>query len=480
MSRQPSITTKLFLTFFALLVLALGLLGTLSTLWFMRQESANLDQFLQSEAQTVATRLDGIVEDLTFAGRTAPSEVEAAFRRELKDLLSSRLNRPVPYKTTLVILDGQGQVLAQSNQAVDLLGPLPALKPGEFQIHDSLGKGPAYRAITAAISLGPNRPGVFRIACLLTSLDQPFISFLTSLVMVLGGSLVLFSLLGAGLIGRTLRPVRSMVHVASQISEQNLATRIPLPPGNDDLSRLAVTLNALLARLENDYAYQERLVGELTHQLKTPLTILRGRNELGLTTLQTCEEFQDLIEDNLSDIDSLVNLLNTLLKLARYDSRIDRMRTVPVDLKKLVGQLGDELEPLWLDKNLSFRIEGDPLVLDADPEALRQILTNLFDNAWKYAPRGTEILTRWEITQEKRAVTIVVSNQGPPVPEEDLEKIFKRFFRSVYPEPRGAGAGLGLSIVKSLVELHGGTVRAFNPPEGGAAFAFELPYGSSR
>lgn len=480
MSRNPSITTKLFLAFFALLVLALGLLGTLSTLWFMRQESANLDQFLQSEAQTVATRLEGIVEDLTFVGRTGPSEVEAAFRRELKDLLSSRLNRPIPYKTTLVILDSRGQVLAQSNQALDLLGPLPVLKPGEFQINDIHGKGPAYRAITAAISLGPNRPGVFRVACLLTSLDPPLVSFLASLFVVLGGSLVVFSLLGAGLIGRTLRPVRSMVQVAGQISEQNLATRIPLPPGNDDLSRLAVTLNALLARLENDYAFQERLVGELTHQLKTPLTILKGRNELGLTTLHSMDELRELVEDNLSDIDSLVNLLNTLLKLARYDSRIDRLKTVPVDLKKLVIQLADELEPLWLDKDLTCRIEGDPVVLDADPEALRQILTNLFDNSWRFAPQGTEILTRWQIIQEKHAVRIVVSNQGPPVPEDDLDKIFKRFFRSANAESREAGAGLGLSIVKSLVELHGGTVEAFNPPEGGAAFAFQLPYASSR
>ena len=234
-----SITTKLFLAFLGLLVLALGLLGILSTFWFIRQESSNLDQFLVAEEQTVANRLEGIVEGLTFDGRPNPQEVRQALRRDLKDFLSSRLNRPIPYKTTLLIFDSSGQILAQSNQALNLEGLPPSLKPGEFLLEDVRDRGPAYRVITASVSFGTGGPGAFRIACLLTSLDAPVVSFLTSLLVVLGGSLVLFSILGAGLIGRTLRPVRSMALVASQISEQNLAARIPLPPGKDDLSRLA-------------------------------------------------------------------------------------------------------------------------------------------------------------------------------------------------------------------------------------------------
>ena len=229
--------------------------------------------------------------------------------------------------------------------------------------------------------------------------------------------------------------------------------------------------------MQADYAFQERLVSELTHQLKTPLTILRGRNELGLTTLRSAPELKELVEDNLSDIDGLVNLLNALLELARYDSRIDRLRTVPVELRKLVEQLKDELAPLWQSKNLELRVEGGPLTVEADPEALRQILTNLYDNSWKFAPAGTIIVTKLEAGAGQAFVT--VSNAGPPILDEDLERIFKRFFRSASAVPQ-PGSGLGLSIVKSLVELHGGKVRAFNPPEGGAAFVFSLPYASSR
>jgi signal transduction histidine kinase len=274
-----------------------------------------------------------------------------------------------------------------------------------------------------------------------------------------------------------------MALAAGKISEQNLDSRIPLPPGNDDLTKLAVTLNGLLARLETDYAFQERLVGELTHQLKTPLTILRGRNEVALTTLKRVGEYRELVEDNLSDIDALVNLLNTLLELARLDSRIDRLRTVPVDLDFVVARLAEDLEPLWLSKDLHFRREGSPVMIQADPEGLRQILTNLYDNAWKYAPPGAEVTTRWELAPGGTEVVLTVANQGPTIPEDDLERIFRRFYRSTPAAGAQArGAGLGLSIVRSLVGLHGGSIRARNTGDG-VAFEIRWPYepsGSSR
>ena len=473
---RPSITTKLFFAFLGLLVLALGLLGTISTLWFLRQESQNLNQFLEAEVRGVSNRLEGIVEGLTLAGESTSVTVTDALRQDLKTYLSQRLNRAVPYKTTLLILDAQGNALAQSNQALDLRGGLLPLAPEEVRVEDVRDRGPAYRVMSVSYGLGSGGRGTFRIACLLTSLDAPLASFLTSLFFVLGGSLVLFSFLGAGLIVLTLRPVRSMALAASQISEQNLGARIPLPSGRDDLSRLATTLNSLLSRLETDFAFQESLVGELTHQLKTPLTILRGRNELGLTTRREVGEFRELVEDNLSDIDAIVNLLNTLLGLARLDSRIDRIQTVPVDLRRILMSLKDEMEPLWLSKGLEFRLVGEPVTLEADSEGLRQIFLNLYDNAWKFAPEGSQISTSWEVLPGAQKVRIVVTNQGAPIPEEDLALIFKRFFRSSQGGMVIPGAGLGLSIVRSLVELHGGSIRAFNPTEGGAAFEIEWPY----
>jgi len=479
MSVRPSITAKLFLGFLGLLVLALVFLGSISTVWFVRQQSAALDQFLEAEARGVSNRLEGIVEGLSQDGALGAEVVRAALGRDLKVYLSQRLNRPVPYKTTLLILDDRNLVLARSNLALDLMGPPPRPGIGEVVLEDIRDRGPAYRVVTTTYSLGDGKRGTFRVACLLSGLENPLTSFLTSLLVVLGGSLVLLSVLGASLISLTLRPVRSMAQAASRISEHNLSARIPLPPGNDDLFRMAETLNGLLGRLEADYAFQERLVEDLTHQLKTPLTILRGRNELGLTTRREVGELRELIEDNLSDIDALVNLLNTLLELARLDGRIDRLKTLPVDLGRLVSALGEELEPLWQSKDLGFRTEGPRVTVEADPEALRQILTNLFDNAWKFSPQGGVISVTWVVVQSHR-IRITVANQGPPVVESDLERIFRRFYRSPQGSQTLPGSGLGLSIVRSLVELHGGTIRAVNPEHGGAAFEIDWPYGTAQ
>jgi len=472
-----SITAKLLLGFLGLLVLALGVLGTLATFWFVAQESQALDRFLESEAHGVANRLEGIVEGISLDQSLGNSHLVATFQRELQNYLAQRLNRPSLYKTTLAIFDDHGVLLARSNEALDLRGPGPALGPGERRIEDVLYPGLRYRMISAAYALGPGVFGTFRVACLAASVQEPLWSFLTSLLVVLGGCLVVLSLLGVGLLRLTLAPVRSMAQAASQISEQNLDARIPSPPGRDDLARLAATLNGLLARLEADHAFQERLVTELTHQLKTPLTILRGRNEMGLSTLGSHDEWKALVEDNLADIDTLGNLLNTLLALARLDSRIDRVNTVPVDVKATVDQLAEELEPLWAAKDLTFRAEGPPVTVDADQEAFRQILMNLYDNSWKFSPPETVVATQWKV--EGDHLVLVVTNQGPPIPSEDLEAVFRRFYRSpaVDGEP---GSGLGLSIVRSWVLLHGGSIRAYNPPSGGVAFEIRWPYPSRR
>ncbi len=473
MTLKLSITTKLFVGFIALLVLGLGTLALISTFWFIQQESRNLTTFLDSEAKVVALKLSTLVDGVALTSNLGPTDARDALRAKIGEYLAQRLNRPIPYKTTLLILDEANLILGQSNRALELLGPLPQVPEGGIALEDVQDSGPAYRVLTTHFSLGPNVQGTFRVASLLSSLTTPLLSFLTSLCLALGGSFLLLTGLGYWLIVEIMKPVRNMAHAATLISDQNLGARIPLPAGQDDLSRLATTLNSLLARLESEFVFQERLVGELTHQLKTPLTILRGRNELGLATRRDSHDLRELVEDNLSDIDSMVNLLNSILELARYESRIDKLHYQSLDLKALVAGLGVELEPLWASKSFTFHCEGPEIMVLADPTALRQILVNLFDNAWKYGAQGSLVTAHWSVEGDK--LRLVVSNKGGPIPEEDLELIFRRFYRSSQVQPEVSGSGLGLSIVRSLVNLHGGTVRAFNAPPGRVSFEVVWP-----
>ncbi|MEI8094398.1 MAG: HAMP domain-containing sensor histidine kinase [Spirochaetales bacterium] len=463
MSSWLSITGRLYLGFLVLLILALGILGTVSAFWFSSQQSASLDQFLEAEARGVADRLE------VFSN---PAEREQV----LAGLVEQRLNRPRPYKTTLLLLDQNHNVLLQSNKALDLARRLPGLRAGESVLEDVMDSGSPYRVISATYSLGGGQVGMFRIACLLSSLDAALLSFFSSLAVVLGGSFLLLSVLALGLLRLTLGPVNAMALAAGSISEKDLGARLPVPPGRDELARLATTFNSLLARLEADYAFQERLVSELTHQLKTPLTILRGRNELGLTTRREQTELRELLEDNVADIDAVVNLLNTLLELARLDSRIDRLATAPVALRPFLEELSDEMTPLWLARNLNFSLQGEDVVVAADREALRQVFLNLYDNACKFATQGGRLTTSW--AQVGAEVTIVVTNDGPSIPEAELELVFRRFFRSGTVDQDHPGSGLGLSIVRSLVHLHGGSIRAYTPAQGGAAFEMRWPVAS--
>jgi signal transduction histidine kinase len=118
------------------------------------------------------------------------------------------------------------------------------------------------------------------------------------------------------------------------------------------------------------------------------------------------------------------------------------------------------------------------VVVSADPEGLRQILMNLYDNAWKFSPPGGEVATAWTTDPGRGILEITVTNQGPPIPAEDLTRVFQRFFRSSRTQAEHQGTGLGLAIVQSLVDLHQGSIRAFNPAAGGAAFVLELPLSS--
>lgn len=473
-----SISTKLIGGFLGLLVLALGALGGVASLWFQRQESAALNQFLEVEMTGVANRLEGLVEGLALGGTEDADAVAEVVRSDLRVFLTQRLNRPVAYKTTLVIFDQSGRLLARSNLALDLRRSGRTVPRGQFRIEDFREGGTPYRVATGSFSLGPGRRGEFRIGVLLSSLDAPVGTFASVLVGLLAASLLLLGPLGWVFFRLALRPVREMALAAGRISDQNLDGRIPIPPGNDDLSRLAVTLNGLLDRLQSNHEFQERLVGDLTHQLKTPLTILRGRNELALTTRHEASELIELVEDNLSDIDGVVNLLNTLLELARLESRMERPRTVVVDLPALIHDLREELDPVWQSLDLSLEASGPPLTVTADPDALRQMLTNLYDNAWKFAPAGTKVSTRW--STEGPEVILRVENAGPPVPDDEKELIFRRFYRSSTQDPGHSGAGLGLSVVRSLATLHCGTVKAYDTVDGGAGFEVRLPSASSR
>ena len=493
MALSLSVKQKILLSLWIITLLMLALAGTLASLWFNRDQSNRLDDFLSRESHGVQDLL-GTFFTVAGDGPTQNPVSDKDFQAFVQDYFHDRLNRPFPYKTTLGVFDTDGQMIIATNTALNL-AQAGVSNAKDLQLISVTGPTP-FRLAVVPLLHGTQVLGTIRLACLTVTLAEAWESFLFSLVAVLSLVFVSFGALGTILIHWSLRPVRQMSESAHDISESHLDLRLAVPPGNDEIAKMAGTLNKLLAKLERDFQFEEALVGQLSHELRTPLTILRGRNEMTLERHTMGAAVKGVLEDNLADIDQIVALLNSLLNLARIEGRMDLVVRKPCDLAPILRDLQDELVPLWEEKVLSFHLdlpEGTTswsacpaLTSRGDPIHLRQAFLNVLTNAFKYAPVGSRLsLTVDEAgTPEIPLWRLVFRNTGPSIPEEALELVFKRFYRveiqnpDLYEESSGLGQkgfGLGLSISKTMVELHNGTIRAFNPAEGGAAFEICLP-----
>lgn len=489
-----SVKQKILLSLWTITFLMLGLAGTLASFWFSRDQANRLDDFLTRETRGVQELASTYFNVNNGRGPVFDVVSNKDVQDFFQEYFQERANRPLPYKTTLGLFDPAGKLVMATNTALDLVVPnLSATNDSQLLTVAGI---PEFRLSVVPLVHNGIVLGTIRLACLTITLSDGLNSFLFSLVTVLILVFLSFGFLGTALIHWSLRPVRNLSLSAEAISESHLDLRLTVPPGQDEVAQMAVTLNKLLERLERDFEFEEALVGQLSHELRTPLTILRARNEVALERRLPETGVKDILEDNLADIDNIVSLLNTLLNLARLEGRMDLIDRRPCDLSQVLEDLIGELEPLWEEKDLSFHFtlpdqttswdQCPPLGTLGDVALLRQAFLNILTNAYKYSPRGSRIhLTVARAgTPGSPQWSFVFRNPGPPIPDESLELVFKRFYRVEIQDPdhyekasglEQRGFGLGLSIAQTMVELHNGHIHAFNPPGGGAAFEIILP-----
>lgn len=488
-----SVKQKILFSLWAITLLVLILAGVLASGWFSFDQSGRLDEFLARETRVVQDLMDGYFEINGSESIVDDSFENPEFRSYAQRYFQQRADRPLPYKTTAALVDSQGREILVSNAALDL-GQV-SVRPSRDTQTVTVNGPPEYRLTVAPIEHNGRVLGTVRMACLTAALGQAWTSFFSSLVLVLGTVFVSFGLLGTVLVHWSLSPVRRMSLSAAAISDSRLERRLEVPSGQDEIAELARTLNNLLQRLQNDFEFEEALLGQLSHELRTPLTILRARNEVALERAPE-QSLRHVLEDNMADIDNVVSLLNTLLNLARLDGRKDLVARQSCDLRQILQDLIEELDPLWLEKDLSFHLvlppgtgswaKAPPLPVIGDAVLLRQAFLNILTNAFKYTPRGSRIHLSIEARGDDKSPewSLVFRNPGPAIPEEALDLVFKRFYRVEVQDPEHyerlsglpqPGFGLGLSITKTMIDLHNGQVRAFNPPSGGAAFEVRLP-----
>jgi signal transduction histidine kinase len=370
------------------------------------------------------------------------------------------------------VLDGGGRVVAASAN-VEGRPPVARLRPGAWaEVEIPAGEPMDESGEFLAVATGADTPQGQRTVLVARSTEAVGEAVAAVSALLAVGLPLLLAVVGVTtwvVVGRALAPVEAMRAEVDEISAAELHRRVPDPPADDEIGRLARTMNRMLGRLEQAQARQRRLVADASHELRSPVATIRQHAEVALAhpgRTTTGELASTVLAEDLR----LQRLTEDLLLLTRADEQSLALRRRPVDLDDLVFEEAKRLRDatgLRVDTTAvsAGRVAGDAA-------GLRRVLRNLGDNASRHA-RGRLALS---VTERDAKVVLTVDDDGPGIPEADRERVFERFVRLDAARARDdGGSGLGLAIVAELVAAHAGTVVAAASPLGGARVEVTLP-----
>ncbi len=299
--------------------------------------------------------------------------------------------------------------------------------------------------------------------------------------MFLVGPLILLGalVLGYWLAATRLKPLDRMIDEVEAITDgTSLHRRLAVPMTRDELSRLAITVNRMIGRLEHSFDSLRRFTADASHELKTPLMVVRAGVERSLTRPEVPTESLETLDQTLEQINFMTELVDNLLTLARADEGRAPLVVEDCDLREVVADVYETAGILGESTGVEVATHtpGAPVCIPADHGRIRQMLLNLLTNAIKYTPKGGRVDI--ELRDQGPDITLVVRDTGIGIAAGDLEHIFDRFWRADVARARTGdrpGVGLGLAITKWIAEAHGGTILAESRPSRGTAFTVTIP-----
>ncbi len=327
-------------------------------------------------------------------------------------------------------------------------------------------------AVVPVQRLGRDR--VIVVAESLRHVDESVDRVLLLLLLGLPAALAATAIGGWWLARKALRPVERMTSKAEEIGIDRLHERIAPPRTEDEIGRLALTLNAMLDRLERGVEEKHRLIADASHELRTPLAAMRAELDVSLMDDDLSPPTREVLESTREEVDRMSRIVANLLTLARVDEgRLELLKT-RVDLGAAIEEAVRPLQPLAAAKQLRLEVNGARCEADADPQRLNQALTNFIENAIKFSEPGGEVcISAWERNGE---VGVTVKDTGPGIPPDARAHVFDRFYRADPARSRaGGGSGLGLSICREVADAHGGRVWVESQEGEGSSFSLALP-----
>jgi len=277
------------------------------------------------------------------------------------------------------------------------------------------------------------------------------------------------------LIRRALAPVQRVTRAAQEITLSHLERRLPELDSGDEIANLTVALNQMIARLDESFRNNNRFTADASHDLRTPLTILRGELESLVVDRDMPPGVRDKLGSLLEEIERLVKIVEGLFALSRLDMGEAQAERVQFDLAALAETTAEQMILLAEERKIALSCDASGVVeVKGDRTRLKQALVNLLDNAIKYTPEGGKIAL--SVKADDGMAKMEVADNGIGIQEEALPHIFKRFFRA--PNVRASnieGSGLGLAIIQAICNAHGGAVSVANTQPSGCRFTVQLP-----
>ncbi|HTK10860.1 MAG TPA: HAMP domain-containing sensor histidine kinase [Ktedonobacteraceae bacterium] len=317
--------------------------------------------------------------------------------------------------------------------------------------------------------------GVVQVGQALDNLDETLQHVLFGLLIVMPFILTMSAFVSYWLAGRAFSPIRYLAQTARAIGAKELHQRVPVPTTRDEVRELAIIFNDMIRRLEKAFVQQHRFVSDASHELRTPVAVIRNMTEISLTHATTDEDYKQVLQEVNSEAERLGHLINDLLALARVDDGQVKLDREPVRMDLLVSDVVDSMTPLAAERGLTLRVTHlQPATIVGDAARLIQVIMGLVDNALTYTNPGGDVAL--SVTSSKSLVHIAVTDTGIGIAQGDIEHIFERFYRADPARSKAVGgSGLGLSIVEWVVQAHQGSVDVSSQPGKGSTFTVTLP-----
>ena len=458
------IRLRLTLWYVVLLALILVAGGAFLVASLRSELTQNLDQTLRSSTTEIAA-------DLTLGNGRSESEFQDVTDTSLAGLPRDASGAQLVTPEGQILLNAGNSVIANARFPADLITVAAGGGTGGRTI---VLQGTDYRVYTEPFVLD-GRSHALVVATSLEGVESATHRLTLLLGIMIPIGIAFASLGGWWLAGKSLRPVARMTTEAGEIDASRLGDRIDVPSPMDEFGRLAVTLNAMLDRIQGSVDQQREFVSNASHELRTPLAIMRAEIDVSLAAPALSQEAHDTLLSAREETDRMREIVEDLLLLARMDEHALDLASEPIDLCSLATDAMETIAPLAADKQIGLSMpEAVPTIVFGDRARMQQVIRNLLENAVKYSPVGGEVTVG--VRGGREHGDVIVTNAGSTIPAEAVPRIFDRFYRNDQSRNREAGgSGLGLAIVRELVEAQGGRVWASSTDVNGTEIGCSLP-----